>query len=164
MFPFRQAVSSDKEAILRIDAMVTGDTSRAPQLSQAIDSGHCYTIAFDNDVTGYAVIDQSFFRQTFLSLLVIHPFYRRMGLGDALLQRLEEMCPTEKLFLSTSLTNTPMQKLCKKRGYVESGSIDNLNPNEPELVFCKQIKMPQSAPAPRPRHPYLTMSPHMYSY
>ena len=162
MFPFRQAVSPDKEAILRIDAMVTGDTSRAQQLSQAVDAGHCFTISFDNDVTGFAVMNQSFFQQSFLSLFAIHPYYQRMGLGESLLRQLEEICPTEKLFLSTTLSNKAMQKLCKKLGYLESGTIDNLNPGEPELLFCKQIKEPQSAHSARPRHPYLTLSPHTY--
>lgn len=158
MFPFRQATSQDKDAICRIDAMILGDTSRAAELCQAIDAGQCYTISFDNDVSGFAILNQSFFHHAFLSLLVIHPGYQRMGLGESLLRHLEEICPTEKLFLSTSLSNKPMQQLCRKLGYLESGTIDNLNPGEPELFFFKQIKKPQSADPPRLRHPYLTMS------
>ena len=140
MFSFRQATTRDKDVICRIDATILGDTRRAEEICQAIDSGQCYTVSYETKVSGFAIMNQSFFRQAFLSLLSVHPAYQRKGLGETLLFHLEEICPTEKLFLTTRLSNKPMQNLCRKLGYLESGIIHNLNPNEPEILFCKKIK------------------------
>lgn len=44
-------------------------------------------------------------------------------------------CPQPKLFTSTNRSNLPMRALLLKAGFIESGYIENLDENDPELVF-----------------------------
>ena len=73
-------------------------------------------------------------------MLYIHPDYRRQGMGSKLIQHVESMCKTEKLFTSTNQSNLPMQGLLNKSGFVPSGFIDNLDEGDPEIVYFKDIK------------------------
>jgi ribosomal protein S18 acetylase RimI-like enzyme len=98
----------------------------------------CYAARQDGEVVGFAVMDQSFFRQSFVELIVVHPRHQRKGIGEALLLHLEAVCPTEKLFVSTNLSNKQMQRLCRRLGYMPSGMIDNLDPGDPEVIYCKK--------------------------
>ena len=50
---------------------------------------------------------------------------------------LETRSATSKLFTSTNLSNKPMQLLLAKLGYTLSGYIENLDPDDPELVYFK---------------------------
>jgi hypothetical protein len=31
-----------------------------------------------------------------------------------------------------------MQRLCRRLGYMPSGMIDNLDPGDPEVIYCKK--------------------------
>lgn len=142
MTMIRQATTQDTAAVCRIDAMILGNTSRSQELQNAIALGHCYVALSDKEVIGFAVINQSFFKQGFVQLLIVHPNYQQKGIGEDLLLFLETVCPTEKLFTSTNLSNKPMQRLCNKLKYSQSGIINNLDPNDPEIIFCKKVKKP----------------------
>jgi GNAT superfamily N-acetyltransferase len=138
MISIEQATARDADAICRIDATVLGDIGRNGQLRQWIAAGRCYTARQDGEVVGFAVMDQSFFRQSFVELIVVHPRHQRKGIGEALLLHLEAVCPTEKLFVSTNLSNKQMQRLCRRLEYMPSGMIDNLDPGDPEVIYCKK--------------------------
>ncbi len=62
--------------------------------------------------------------------------FRRQGLGIGLVRYFKEICETPKLFASTNLSNQQMQKLLNSAGFRTSGFIDNLDENDPEIVFC----------------------------
>jgi GNAT superfamily N-acetyltransferase len=91
-------------------------------------------------VVGYAILEYSFYEQGFISLLYIHPNYRRHGAGLKLVQHLETVCQTAKLFTSTNLSNLPMQSLLAKLAYRLSGVIHHLDEDDPELVYVKYLK------------------------
>jgi hypothetical protein len=57
-----------------------------------------------------------------------------------LLEYLVSVCQTPKLFSSTNQSNHPMQALFAKAGFVPSGMIHNLDPNDPEIVYYKAVK------------------------
>lgn len=80
------------------------------------------------------------FTSFFVHLLYIHPEHRRQGLGSKLLQHLESLCTTPKLFTSTNLSNLPMQSLLAKSGYSLRGVIHNLDEGDPELIYVKFLK------------------------
>ncbi len=48
-------------------------------------------------------------------------------MGRALMQHVESICPTDKLFTSTNQSNISMQELCRSSGYVASGVVENLD-------------------------------------
>jgi hypothetical protein len=56
-----------------------------------------------------------------------------------LLQYMESVCQTPKLFTSTNLSNLPMQSLLAKLNYVLSGVIHNLDESDPEIVYFKRL-------------------------
>jgi ribosomal protein S18 acetylase RimI-like enzyme len=98
-------------------------------------------VATAGEITiGYVVLDYSFYENGFISMLCVHPDYRRQGVGERLMQQVEGVCRTEKLFTSTNLSNTAMQRLLARLGYVLSGVIHNLDEDDPELVYFKLLK------------------------
>ena len=54
------------------------------------------------------------------------------------MQHLESECKTPKIFTSTNLSNLAMQALLVKLRYKLSGTIHNLDPDDPELVYMKE--------------------------
>jgi len=135
----RKATTQDAPVVCRIDAMILGNTRRSSELCNAIAAGQCYVASFDMDIIGFAIMNQSFFKQSFVELIMVHPQYQKRGVGEDLFLYLESICPTDKLFTSTNLSNKRIQRLCHKLGYVYSGTIDHLDPSDPELFFCKKV-------------------------
>jgi len=148
MTMIRHAAMQDVSAICRIDAIVLGNTSRAKELGESVASGHCYVSYVAAEITGFVIMNQSFFQQSFIQYLVVHPRYQNQGIGEDLMLHMEAVCPGAKLFTSTNLSNKRMQHLCRKLHYVQSGTIDNLDPGDPEVIFCKQIRkrLPKTHP------------------
>jgi GNAT superfamily N-acetyltransferase len=139
-FAVRPAAVRDVPALCAMDALARQDESRRALIARAVEAGHAYVIEAQQQVIGYAVLDTSFFGQGFVSLLYIHPEHRRRGAGFRLMQYLEQVCPTPKLFTSTNLSNLPMQALLAKLGYILSGIIHHLDENDPELVYVKYLR------------------------
>jgi ribosomal protein S18 acetylase RimI-like enzyme len=108
-------------------------------VTRSIVARACSVIVDDEQVVGYAVLDYSFFEQGFISMLYVHPDYRRRGAALRLMQHLETVCQTKKLFTSTNLSNLPMQSLLAKLGYILSGVIHHLDEGDPELVYVKYL-------------------------
>lgn len=113
------------------------DEERRAFVARSVATDGCHVAVVDNQVVGYGVIEFSFFGQGFISMLYIHPDYRRRGVGMVLMQHLQSFCSTPKLFTSTNLSNLPMQSLLVRMGYVLSGVIHNLDEGDPELVYFK---------------------------
>ncbi|CAF1456808.1 unnamed protein product [Rotaria magnacalcarata] len=109
-------------------------------LERSVASSYCH-VALWNDklIVGYAVLDYSFYAQAFISMVLIHPLYRRQGVGLMLMNYLEErtVITTKKLFTSTNLSNLAMQSLLAKLKYQLTGVIQNLDDGDPELVYYK---------------------------
>nr|ELR5264180.1 GNAT family N-acetyltransferase [Providencia rettgeri] len=55
--------------------------------------------------------------------------------GHILINKLKEQSKTDKIFTSTNQSNLATQKLLEKTGFVPSGYIDNLDDNDPELIY-----------------------------
>lgn len=64
----------------------------------------------------------------------------RRGLGAALTAHFQTMCAGSKLFTSTNMSNRVMQDLLIRAGFRPSGYIDNLDENDPEIVFYSPLK------------------------
>lgn len=134
MFSLRPTAPSDLPALLALDPT----PGREPFLRRVLAAGECH-LAVEEDVLGYAVLEYTFFEQGFISLLYVRADMRRRGVGRALLQHLEALCTTRKLFTSTNLSNQPMQRLLACLGYRLSGVIHDLDEGDPELVYVKYL-------------------------
>jgi ribosomal protein S18 acetylase RimI-like enzyme len=135
----RKATVHDLQEICHIDQMVIGSRSRESYLLKAIESDTC-NVAITDYVVGYAISDTSFYENCFISLVIVHPEFRRQGAARDLIQHIECHCPTQKLFTSTNESNVMMQHVCESLGFIRSGIIENLDEDDPELIYYKSIQ------------------------
>ncbi len=108
-------------------------------LERAAAAGECWLAREGADIVGFAVFDRSLYDQPFVSLLYVVPEQRRNGIATDLMRHVESICPGRKLFTSTNESNTPMQRLCERLGYVRSGWIENLDEGDPEIIYFKRL-------------------------
>ncbi|MFC5447583.1 GNAT family N-acetyltransferase [Paenibacillus aestuarii] len=125
------------EAVCLIDEIVLGNASRREYLFQAILDGKCYIAKMDHEPAGFIIYDTTFYHHAFIWLVIVSPRYRRKGIATALIQHIESISPTEKLFTSTNESNTDMHHLCESLGFAKSGWIENLDEGDPEIVYYK---------------------------
>ena len=140
MIIIAKALKSDFEAICDLDHMVLGNSNRQDFLAKMVKEEQCLIAKIKGSLVGFAILEQTFYEQGFISLLIVHPDYRRRGVTTALIRRIEEICPTEKLFTSTNESNVIMQRVCKALGFVRSGYIENLDESDPEIIYFKRVK------------------------
>jgi len=140
MFSIRLATEKDVSVISDFDHVARQDEQRRSFIKRSVGTGKCFVVESHHQAVGYAVLEYSFYDQGFVSMLYVHPEYRRQGAGMMLIQHLESTCETPKLFTSTNLSNLPMQSLLAKLGYTLSGVIHNLDEGDPELVYVKYLK------------------------
>lgn len=67
---------------------------------------------------------------------MVNKNHRRQGLGLTLINKLKMQSKTPKIFTSTNQSNTATQQLLIKAGFIPSGYIENLDDNDPELIYC----------------------------
>lgn len=135
----RLAVETDVDAICSLDAIAQREDRRRIFISRSVAAGNCFA-AVEEKIVGYAVLEHTFYDNGFVSMLYVHPDWRRRGVGATLMKHLESICQTAKIFTSTNLSNLPMQTLLAKLGYTLSGVIHNLDDNDPEVVYVKFLK------------------------
>src|ERR1041384_8634170 len=131
MYSMRMAEDGDAGAILHFDHVAQSDSKRPGTIQRSITNGNCFVAIADKFVIGYVILDDSFYENGFIPMLYIAPDYRRQGVGESLMQPVEEACRTEKLFTSTNLSNTAMQRLLAKLGNVFSRVIHYLDEDDP---------------------------------
>lgn len=105
---------------------------------ESIEAGECHLAIVDDLPFGYGILNRTFFNRAWIALLFVVESKRRRGLGDALLQHMECVCGENRIWTSTELPNLPMQSLLKRRGYVLTGVVENLQKN-PELFYYKDL-------------------------
>lgn len=94
----------------------------------------------DNTIAGYAIFDPEWFDSTFLKLIVVDAGFRRRGIAENLIRRIEiDYCPSGRFFSSTEEDNTASRALHKKRGFVESGYLANLPQPRHEVFYFKKV-------------------------
>lgn len=136
----RLALSGDLDALLDLDAIARRESKRRSFIAQALTSGQCWVAEDPSDTSvllGYGVLNDSFFEQAFIPLVVVRDSARRRGVGSAIIRALESRCRAAKLFTSTNASNEPMRRLLAQLGFIPSGQVDNLDEGDPELIFVK---------------------------
>ncbi len=140
MISIRPAVENDAEILCSFDHIALVENERREFIRREVSSGNCFVAVKDETVIGYGVLNYTFYYNGCIDMLYIHSDYRRSGAGAALLQHLESLCQTQKLFTSTNLSNLPMQSLLAKLDYVLSGVVHNLDEGDPEIVYFKRLR------------------------
>ena len=127
------------DEMVDLDALVIGNSSRRNLITQTVKQHQGYVARQENRIVGFLLMHQHFFELPFIELLLVHPSFRRQGIGTALMQHIESLPTPGKLFTSTNVSNERMQRLCERLGYVRSGNIENLDEDDPELFYFKRL-------------------------
>ena len=135
----RPALESDIEPLCLLDEIAQQSPERREFIRRSVAGDSCYVAVMDQRAVGYSVLNYTFYDHGFIDMLYVAGDYRRRGIGSALLEQMERLCKTAKLFTSTNLSNLPMQALLSRRGYLVSGVIDNLDEGDPEIVYFRRL-------------------------
>ena len=140
MISIRPALESDVESLCSLDQTAQQSNERREFIGRSVADGTCYVAVSDQEVMGYGVLNYTFHHQGCIDMLYVAGDRRRHGVGTALLEQMERLCQTPKLFTSTNLSNLPMQSLLARCGYSLSGVIHNLDEGDPEIVYFKRLR------------------------
>lgn len=140
MISIRPALESDVDSLCVFDQIARESEERREFIRRSVAGGTCYVAVADQVVIGYGVLNYTFYYQGCIDMLYVAGDQRRHGVGTALLEHMERLCRTPKLFTSTNLSNLPMQSLLAQCGYTLSGVIHNLDEGDPEIVYFKRIR------------------------
>ena len=140
MISIRKAIENDIDVLYSMDMIAQHENKRREFISHEVVSGNCYVATSEGRIIGYGVLNYSFYHVGCIDMLYIHADHRRNGAGSALMQHMESLCLTPKLFTSTNLSNLPMQSLLTKLDYALSGLIHNLDEGDPEVVYFKRLR------------------------
>lgn len=140
MISIRPAVERDIQALCSLDLIAREENERREFIRCEVASGTCFVAVADEEVIGYGVLNYTFYYNGCIDMLYVHTGHQRRGAGEALLQHLESLCQTPKLFTSTNLSNLRMQSLLAKLEYELSGVIHNLDEGDPEIVYFKRLR------------------------
>jgi GNAT superfamily N-acetyltransferase len=136
----RLGATRDRRAIAACDPRVEADLHRRDLIDSAIAARHCWVVERAAGIAGYGVLTTNFFARDFVELVFVAEDSRRKGTGDAILETSERARRADRLFTSTNESNAAMRALLEKRGYRPSGTIQNLDPDDPEMVFVKFLR------------------------
>ena len=136
----REGTLADRDAIVSFDAIAHSDPTRVTFITRVLASSDCLVAERDGQVVGYVVLEYTFYENGFVPMLYVTRKERRSGVGRALMRAIASRCKTRKLFTSTNQSNKPMQELLENLGYEPSGVIENLDPGDPELVYCLRLQ------------------------
>ena len=105
-------------------------------IRRAVADERCLLAETGDRMAGFCIADR-FYGYDFLALLFVSTDQRRRRIATALVRAWEARAGSPKLFTSTNESNLPMQRLCDHLGYVRSGLIENLDEEDPEVVYFK---------------------------
>jgi len=133
----RHSGTRDRPAFGQIDPHAANDLARRAKIDAATAARRCWVADRRGGMVGYGVLTDHFYDRPFIDLIYVAEDSRRSGVGDALLATIERSVPGDRIFTSTNESNTAMRALLLKREYMPSGRIENLDADDPELVFVK---------------------------
>lgn len=138
----RAAKPLDMDALLVCDAYAQAHEGRRAALRRWVDAETVLVAERDGNVVGFIVLEHGFFGHGFAPLVCVRADARRAGVATELLAAAESKCRTPKLFTSTNASNRAAQALFARVGFQRSGTIENLDAEDPEWVYCKALAQP----------------------
>jgi GNAT superfamily N-acetyltransferase len=142
----RPANPADLDAVRSLDhARARPSTSQS--VAELLEARQPRLIVADVDgvIVAFAVVGR-FFEHDFVELLFVRPEQRRRGIATQLIAAAEAMATRGKLFTSTNRSNDPMRALCEKLGFEQSGLLEGLDEDDPEVFYVKSLPGPRAGP------------------
>jgi hypothetical protein len=128
---------NDLDEIVKIDRDVIGNDSRQKHIKKAIEENRCIAIKNEFSFVGFLIFDTHFFDCSFISLIIVKATERRKGYATSLMKYFISISPTKKVFTSTNQSNKRMQEVLKANGFMQSGIVENLDEEDPEIIYFK---------------------------
>lgn len=142
MIKVRFAKIEDMSSLMTIDPLAAPQSRRFHLIQHAINDQRCLVAEGGQQLVGFALFNRRFYDNMFLELVVVREENRRCGVATALINHVQRISTTQKLFTSTNRSNRAAQELFVSCGFEESGYIGNLDPGDPEIVYFKRIVPP----------------------
>ncbi len=139
MVGVEEATEQDINSLLALDYRTTGSTRRKDFITEAVKAGQCFVKRENDNITGFGILEYTFYEQGFIGLLIVDSEYRRRGIASAIIKYFESICKTKKLFTSTNESNIIAQEVYESLGFKKSGCIENLDEGDPEIIYFKQL-------------------------
>ena len=136
----RTATVADVPALIECDAYAQSDEPRRIAIGRWCTQGSMLLAEAEGQVLGFLVLEHTLFGHAFVPLICVRTSARRTGVARFLLAEVERLCQTNKLFTSANASNEPAHALFARAGFARSGTIENLEAGDPELVFYKAIR------------------------
>jgi ribosomal protein S18 acetylase RimI-like enzyme len=108
-------------------------------IRHALGTKECLVAEIDGAIAGFAVWDRGFYARPFLWMLGVDPHHQHEGIASALIEHVESLNGGHALYTSTNESNATMQGLLAKRGFEPVGRLENLDPGDPEVFYCKRL-------------------------
>ena len=139
MLAFRTAGPHDLDWVRDTDPIGRSDARRNGFLQRGVDEGRCELALKGETRLGFAVWHRQFFSRPFLALLMVAPDARRRGVGSALVEHVDALLRSgDRLFTSTNASNEAAQRLFARLGFRRCGTIEEIDPGDPEWVYVRE--------------------------
>ena len=131
----RKAITPEEIArAVTIDETLLGSNDRAEYITTVAEKGGLSVAALRGEIQAFCCLDGGyFFGKPFVSLLVVSPDARRLGLGAGLLSHSSGAYP--EVWTSTNRSNSAMRKLLDKVGWRYCGELSGLEEGDPERFY-----------------------------
>jgi ribosomal protein S18 acetylase RimI-like enzyme len=131
----RPALPADEVALAALDPIAASDLQRLADIRRWLAQGWVEIAVLNGTLAGYSVLHDHFFGRRFLELAMVGVGFRNKGVGSALITHALSKSHAAELWTSTNQSNLAMQRLLTRLGFVQSGTIENLDAGDPELIF-----------------------------
>ncbi len=137
----RLGTRKDSIAIKAIDSSIDSDPNRAALIDVSLKERAIRVALDDSKIIGYSIINNSFFHRHTLEILMVDESRRREGIGRALLRNAQaELGDSTELWTSTNESNKLMQSLLESEGFERTGIVENLDLDDPEIIYFKTLE------------------------
>jgi len=135
----RKAAKEDYKRCAELDRSIFGTDKRKEFLRLRIQAKRMYVAECDNRIVGFATFETDFIGCLFVSLLLVHPDFRRRGIARKLIEKVASHSKNGRLFSSTEEDNEVSIKMHEALGFRRSGHVDNLPQQARELIYFKEL-------------------------
>lgn len=137
-----QLATIENTAVIKaIDPLCVNDPLRSRMIERAVANAEAYLMLEGEELVGYSILTDHFFRQPFIEMLYVVPEHRRKGYGEQAIIYLERIASltSNVIWTSTNQSNQAMRDLLPKLGYRFKGSLD-VDPGDLEFFFRKDLR------------------------
>ena len=135
MITIAPAKPQDIDPLIALDNGASAENGRVGDIRNWVAVRQCHIATENNRPVGFVVHNRSFFHRPFIELVVVAAPDRRRGIGRQLVRYACSSWPREAVWTATNSSNLPMQALLAALDFTPSGSIENLDADDPELIF-----------------------------